>query len=93
MASHRPQNRRFLPALLAISAITLMYVRWFHITNATIVALTYFLVVLLVAASSHLWVAILTSCVAVAFFNFFFLPPIGNVDDCRSSELGRPVRL
>ena len=78
MASHRPNWRHFILALLAISVITLIYVRWFHITNATIVALTYFLVVLLVAASSHLWVAILTSCVAVGFFNFFFLPPIGT---------------
>jgi two-component system sensor histidine kinase KdpD len=78
MASHRPNRRHFVLALLAISVITLMYVRWLHVTNATIVALTYVLVVVLVAASSHLWVAILTSCVAVAFFNFFFLPPVGT---------------
>ncbi len=78
MASKRPNWRHFVLALLAISVITLLYARWLHVTNATIVALTYFLVVLLVAASSHLWVAILTSCVAVAFFNFFFLPPVGT---------------
>ena len=70
--------RHFFLALVAIGAVTLVYLQSFHVTNSTIVALTYLLVVLVVAASSHLWVAVLTSCVAMALLNFFFLPPVGT---------------
>jgi two-component system sensor histidine kinase KdpD len=70
--------RHFVLALLAIVAATLLFLRWLHVTNSTIVALTYLLVVLLVAASSRLWVAVLTSCAAMAMLNFFFLPPVGT---------------
>src|SRR6185369_5901997 len=34
-------------------------------------------VVLLVAATARLWVAVTTSIVAMLAFNFFFLPPVG----------------
>ncbi len=47
--------------------------------NPTTVALALLLVVLLVAAASRLWVAIATSIVAMLFFNFFFLPPVGTL--------------
>jgi two-component system sensor histidine kinase KdpD len=70
--------RQLIVALCAVGLISITYLRWLPVTNATIVALTYLLVVLLVAASSHLWVAVITSCVAMALFNFFFLPPVGT---------------
>jgi two-component system sensor histidine kinase KdpD len=43
------------------------------------VAMGFLIVVLLVAATSPLWVAITTSFAAVVAFNFFFLPPIGTL--------------
>src|SRR3954470_21884612 len=39
----------------------------------------FLIVVLLVAATSPLWVAVTTSFAAVLAFNFFFLPPIGTL--------------
>lgn len=79
LTAQRSSWRHFVLAVLAIGIITVAYLEWLHVTNATIVALTYLLVVLLVAASSHLWVAVLTSCLAMAVFNFFFLPPVGTL--------------
>jgi two-component system sensor histidine kinase KdpD len=70
--------RHFGLALLALLAVTVVYLRWLHVANSTIVALTYLMVVLVVAASSQLWVAVLTSCAAMALLNFFFLPPVGT---------------
>ena len=61
-----------------VAAVTLIYTRWLHVTNATTVALTFLLVVLLVAATSRLWAAVLTSVAAMLCFNFFFLPPMGT---------------
>src|SRR3954470_13680618 len=43
------------------------------------VAMGFLIVVLLVAATSPLWVAVTTSFAAVLAFNFFFLPPIGTL--------------
>jgi two-component system sensor histidine kinase KdpD len=43
------------------------------------VAMAFLVVVLLVAATSPLWVAVATSFVAVLAFNFFFLPPVGTL--------------
>ncbi|HVQ14842.1 MAG TPA: DUF4118 domain-containing protein, partial [Vicinamibacterales bacterium] len=48
-----------------------------NLSNATTVALGYLIVVLLVAATSRLWVAVTTSIAAMLVFNFFFLPPVG----------------
>jgi len=70
--------RHFGLALLALLAVTVVYLEWLDVTNSTIVALTYLLVVLVVAASSQLWVAVLTSCASMALLNFFFLPPVGT---------------
>ena len=39
----------------------------------------FLIVVLLVAATAPLWVAVMTSFAAVLAFNFFFLPPIGTL--------------
>jgi two-component system, OmpR family, sensor histidine kinase KdpD len=42
-------------------------------------AMGFLIVVLFVAATSPLWVAIATSFAAVIAFNFFFLPPVGTL--------------
>lgn len=62
----------------ALAAITAVYLGWLGITNPTVVAFSYLLVVLLVAAASTLRVAVAASVLAVLAFNFFFLPPIGT---------------
>jgi two-component system sensor histidine kinase KdpD len=62
----------------ALAAITAGYSAWIGITNPTVVAFSYLLVVLLVAATSTLRVAVGLSVLAVLAFNFFFLPPIGT---------------
>jgi two-component system sensor histidine kinase KdpD len=62
----------------AIAVVTLAYVRWLHVTNATTVALTFLLIVLVVSAVSRLWIAVVVSVGAMLCFNFFFLPPVGT---------------
>src|SRR5262245_52438112 len=49
-----------------------------ELINPTTVALALLLVVLIVAATSRLWIAICVSIVAMLTFNFFFLPPVGT---------------
>ena len=61
-----------------VAFVTFGYARWASTTNATTVSLTLLVVVLVVAATSRLWVAVVTSVVAVLAFNFFFLPPVGT---------------
>ena len=51
---------------------------WLAVSNAATVSTTYLMVVLVVAATSRLWVAVVTSMVAMLCLNFFFLPPVGN---------------
>jgi two-component system, OmpR family, sensor histidine kinase KdpD len=63
-------------AIAALAAITAAYMRWFNITNATTVALSFLLIVLVVAATCRLWVALLTSVAAMLCVNYFFLPPL-----------------
>jgi two-component system, OmpR family, sensor histidine kinase KdpD len=69
-------------AKLAIAGVAIAVVTgagyWFHLTNPTIAALSYLLVVLLTAAASTLKVAILTSVVADLCLNYFFMPPVGT---------------
>jgi two-component system, OmpR family, sensor histidine kinase KdpD len=67
-----------LTALVVVVLITLVLGRWLHVTNATTVSTTYLLVVLLVAATSRLRVAVATSVAAMLALNFFFLPPVGT---------------
>jgi two-component system sensor histidine kinase KdpD len=67
-----------LAGLGGVAAVTFLDVRWLNVTNATTVALSFLLVVLVVAATSRLWVAVTTSVVAMLCFNFFFLPPVGT---------------
>src|SRR6476646_5940037 len=69
---------RAAAAIGAVLTVTAVYSRLFGITNATTVALSFLLVVLLAAATSKLWVAVATSVAAVMCFNYFFLPPVGT---------------
>ena len=66
-------------ALLAIAAITWVDTSWLHVSNATTVALTFLLVVLVAAATTRLRVAVIVSIAAMLCFNFFFLPPVGTL--------------
>ena len=69
--------RDTIAAAAGLAAITAMYL-WVRFGNPTTVALTYLLVVLIVAAASRLSVALVTSALAVLCLNFFFLPPVGR---------------
>jgi two-component system sensor histidine kinase KdpD len=62
----------------AIAATVAAYVRWFHVTNPTIAALSFLLIVFIMAAGSSLRVAVVASIASAACFNFFFLPPVGT---------------
>jgi two-component system sensor histidine kinase KdpD len=74
--SFYPDLAHLAAAGAAIAAITIAYVRWLHVTNATTVALSFLLIVLVVSAVSRRWIAVVTSIAAMLCFNFFFLPPV-----------------
>ncbi len=63
--------------LAAVAVVTAVYAWWLQVANAATVSTTFLLIVLLVAATSRLWVAVVTSIAAMLAFNFFFLPPVG----------------
>ena len=63
-------------SLAAVSAVTFVYVTWLHVRNAATVSTTFLLIVLVVATTSRLWIAVATSIAAMLLFNFFFLPPV-----------------
>jgi two-component system sensor histidine kinase KdpD len=63
----------------AIAAVTSIYVRWLHVANAATVSTTFLMIVLMIATTSRLRVAMITSVVAMLCFNFFFLPPAGTL--------------
>ena len=65
-------------ALVSVAAITAGFRLGLHLTNPTTAALTFQLVVLVTAAVSRLWVAILISVVADLCLNYFFMPPFGT---------------
>jgi K+-sensing histidine kinase KdpD len=65
-------------AFAVIALLTAIYVALLGVTNSTTVALSFLLVVLIVATMSTRWVAIATSLMAFLSFNFFFLPPVGT---------------
>jgi two-component system sensor histidine kinase KdpD len=67
---------RAAAGIAAVAIVTFVYVGVLQVANATTVALTFLLVVLIVAATSRLWTAVATSVVAMLSFNFFFLPPV-----------------
>jgi two-component system sensor histidine kinase KdpD len=75
---NRTDGWRLAAGLAAIGVVTVAYSGWFGISNAAVVSTTFLMIVLLVAATSRLWVAVTTSIVAMLWFNFFFLPPVGT---------------
>jgi two-component system, OmpR family, sensor histidine kinase KdpD len=73
----RPSDGRELLAAVAVARLTLASC-WLRVVNATTIALSYLLAVLIVAATSRHRMAVITSCLAMLSFNFFALPPIGR---------------
>jgi two-component system sensor histidine kinase KdpD len=73
-----PDLAHLAGAIAAVAALVVLYVRGLHVSNATTVALSFLLIVLVVSATSRLWVAVVTSIVAMLCVNFFFLPPVGT---------------
>jgi two-component system sensor histidine kinase KdpD len=69
---------RTIGALTAVAVVTLVLAAWLHVSNAATVSVTYLLLILLVAATSRLAIAVVTSIVAMLCLNFFFLPPVGT---------------
>ena len=70
---------RLAAGIGAVAAVVAVYVQWLDVSNAATVSTTFLLIVLLVAAASRLWVAVVTSVVAMLCFNYFFLPPAGTL--------------
>ena len=70
---------RLALGLLSIGAVTFVFVRWLHVSNAATVSMTFLMVVLIVAATSRLRVAVTMSFAAVLAFNYFFLPPVATL--------------
>jgi two-component system sensor histidine kinase KdpD len=66
-------------ALCLVAAVTGLYAGLLGVTNATTVALSFLVVILITAAASRLWVAVTTSVAAMLAMNFFFLPPVGSL--------------
>jgi K+-sensing histidine kinase KdpD len=77
--AERAELRRVFLAIGGVAAVTWAYFAWLHVTDVTTVALSYLLLLLFVAASSRLWVAMTVSLAAALAFNFFFLPPVGTL--------------
>ena len=72
-------GRKLVVGVVGIVSLTLFFRQWPQVANAATVALSFLVVVLLVAATARLWVAVTTSFVAMLSFNFFFLPPVGTL--------------
>ena len=66
---------RFTVCSVVVTAITALYTRFLRV-NPTTVALTFLLLVLVVAAAWGLRYSAFASLIATACFNFFFLPPV-----------------
>jgi two-component system sensor histidine kinase KdpD len=74
----RRQAVSFALAACAIVLVTATFRLWLDLTNTTIAALTYLLVVLITATASTVWVALATSALADLCLNYFFMPPFGT---------------
>ena len=68
---------RTIVCALAVPAVVLLYTRVLH-ANATTVALTFLLVVLVISANWGFWYAAAVALVSTLAFNYFFLPPFGT---------------
>jgi len=60
-----------------VAAVVLFYKRGIH-ANATTVALTFLIAVLLVSANWGFWYAVFLAVLSTLAFNFYFLPPFGT---------------
>jgi two-component system sensor histidine kinase KdpD len=69
---------RVVVSCLAIGGITFLYARFLP-TNATTIALTYLIAILLIATGWGIAEATAASLLAVFSLNFFFLPPVGTL--------------
>lgn len=69
-----------MAGLAAVGALTWLLTRALPVANPATVSTAFLLVVLVVAATSTLRAAIVTSVAAVLAFNYFFLPPVGTFD-------------
>lgn len=78
MTAHSTTRAIRLAAVLVLIALVTGFHHSIGLTNPATAALSLLLVVLAVAALWGLAEAIVTSLVAAACFNFFFLPPIGT---------------
>jgi two-component system, OmpR family, sensor histidine kinase KdpD len=78
MLRSRAKDARDLAGAVAAVALATAVYLWLGIANPTTVALSYLLIVLIVAAVSRLRIAVATSALSVLCFNFFFLPPVGR---------------
>jgi two-component system, OmpR family, sensor histidine kinase KdpD len=75
--SPRSSLVRTLAVLATLAALTFLYRRLFHV-NPTTVALSFLVLVLLVATFWKFRVALVSVIASTALFNFFFLPPLGT---------------
>ena len=71
--------RKLVLGIAGIIFIALALRQWTHTSSPATVALSFLIVVLLVAATARLWAAVTTSLAAMLAFNFFFLPPVGTL--------------
>lgn len=83
------RNRTLLGYLAALSgpiSATILLIPFREAVNSTIIALAFLLVVLFVATFFGSRTALVSSCLSVIFFNFYFLPPYHTlrIDDPRN---------
>jgi two-component system sensor histidine kinase KdpD len=80
-----PGRRWIIHGLLSLAAVAIITSVPFLLALpfSTTVALAYLLVVLVVASSTGMTVAVVTSIIATLSLNFFFMPPVGTfaIDD------------
>ena len=72
----RSEAVRLGAALAAVAVVAVTLGEWLHVSNPATVAPIYLMIVLVVAATSRLRVAVATSVAAMLCLNFFFLPPV-----------------
>ena len=70
---------KLLVGIAGIVALAIVFRVWPDASNQVTVALSFLVVVLFVAATARLWVAVATSLVAMLTLNFYFLPPVGTL--------------
>ena len=68
-----------LAGTAGVAVVTVVCLMWLHQANTATVSLSYLLLILFVATSSRLWVAVTVSILSMLCLNFFFLPPVGRL--------------